>query len=359
MSIELISEFTDVQTGHRTAAYAVGMDQSELRIRPFRSTDHDYEAVVAIENANFPDAPFSVGEYRFYDESRDHKYMFERIVAEENGRIVGFASFGQPWWSFAEGKYFFFIHVHPDKHDSSVASALLDWVRAELQPFQPTKLVSDSREDQRYLADLLTERGFEMVMRLPQSELDVQQFDAARFAAVCDSVREAGIRIDSLTVVAAEDSDWKYKMWELEWEIVQDVPAPGPLTRMTFEHWQKRFLESPNFLMDGQTIARDEDRFVGISGLLTSEAAPKKLYTGLTGVIRSHRRRGIATALKVKGIKFAQTKGIELIETDNEENNPMLDLNKQLGYREKPAFVCYEKKLEFIEPVKESLIEPL
>ena len=104
MSIELISEFTDVQTGHRTAAYAVGMDQSELRIRPFRSTDHDYEAVVAIENANFPDAPFSVGEYRFYDESRDHKYMFERIVAEENGRIVGFASFGQPWWSFAEGK---------------------------------------------------------------------------------------------------------------------------------------------------------------------------------------------------------------------------------------------------------------
>jgi RimJ/RimL family protein N-acetyltransferase len=148
-------------------------------------------------------------------------------------------------------------------------------------------------------------------------------------------------------------------MWDLEWELVQDVPTPAPLTRMSFEQWQKRVLESPNFIFDGQTIARDGNRYVGMSGLWTSEADPKKLYTGLTGVVRSYRRRGIATAMKVNGICFAQSKGIEVIETDNEENNPMLDLNKQLGFKEKPAFVCYEKELERIKPVKELLIEPL
>ena len=63
--------------------------------------------------------------------------------------------------------------------------------------------------------------------------------------------------------------------------------------------------------------------------------------------------------MKVKGIKFAQTAGIEIIETDNEENNPMLDLNKQLGFEERPAFVNYERKPELEVPEKEKVKEPL
>jgi ribosomal protein S18 acetylase RimI-like enzyme len=336
-----------------------GKNHQELSFRPFDFTESDYEAIVAVENANYPDAPSSSNEFRFYDETRDPKYLFERILAEENGRVVGFAKYGQPWWSFEEGKYFFGIEVHPDWHDKGVAEALYEQVMEALRDCAPTQLISDCVEDQQYIVNLLGTEDYKAVMRVPRSELDVQLFDGSRFAVICNRVRDAGIRVDNLAVIATQDANWKRKLWHLEWELLQDVPTPAPLTRMPFEQWQKRFLGSPNFTFDGQTVAREGDRFVGMSGIWTSEADPKKLYTGLTGVVRSYRRRGIATAMKVNGIRFAQSKGIEVIETDNEENNPMLDLNKQLGFKEKPAFVCYEKELERIEPVEELLKEPL
>ena len=70
------------------------------------------------------------------------------------------------------------------------------------------------------------------------------------------------------------------------------------------------------------------------------------LYTGLTGVLRSHRRRGVATALKVTALSFAKKRSVKFVKTDNEENNPMYDLNMQLGFKPQPAYVDYEKPLK-------------
>ncbi len=52
-------------------------------------------------------------------------------------------------------------------------------------------------------------------------------------------------------------------------------------------------------------MAVDGDEYVGMSNLWDDRASDA-LYTGLTGVKRSHRRRGIATALKVRAIAYAR-----------------------------------------------------
>ncbi len=336
-----------------------GTHVEHLTFRPFDKTDSDYEAIAAIENANHADSPMTVNEYRYHDDSWDSKYMHERVVVEVNGRIKGFATYGQPWWAFKEGSFFFFINVHPEWHNSDTAAALLDYVTEALDDQRPKQFVSEYREDQRYIIDLLEAHGYEAVMRYPISELDPQQFDAAPFAAVRERVNASAVRIDSLRQVAEMDIDWKRKSWALIGELLKDIPTPDPLTSATFEQWQKRELESPNFLMDGHIIARDGEQFVGMSSLWASEADPKKLYTGTTGVLQSYRRQGIATAMKVEGILFAQAAGIDVIETENEENNPMLDINKQLGFREKPAYVSFRKKTALVEPTKELLKEPM
>ena len=84
---------------------------------------------------------------------------------------------------------------------------------------------------------------------------------------------------------------------------------------------------------------------LGLSLLKKNLADSSKIQTGLTGVLRSHRRRGIALALKLQAIAYAKTEGIKTIETDNEENNHMYQINMQLGFEPKPAFLDFEKSL--------------
>ena len=69
------------------------------------------------------------------------------------------------------------------------------------------------------------------------------------------------------------------------------------------------------------------------------------MQTNLTGVLRSHRRRGIATTLKLHAMAFAHQYGARVIVTDNEESNPMYDLNMKLGFKPGPALVENQKQL--------------
>ena len=64
--------------------------------------------------------------------------------------------------------------------------------------------------------------------------------------------------------------------------------------------------------------------------------------TGYTGVLREHRGKGVARALKLATLEQALELGATAVETDNDsENAPILHLNEELGYREIPG------KLEF------------
>jgi len=63
-------------------------------------------------------------------------------------------------------------------------------------------------------------------------------------------------------------------------------------------------------------------------------------------VLRSHRRRGLATALKVHAITWAQSLGAKTIATDNEQNNPMYQLNVRLGFKAQFYWVDFMKHLK-------------
>ena len=88
------------------------------------------------------------------------------------------------------------------------------------------------------------------------------------------------------------------------------------------------------------TIANNLRRFLSRSSI------------GMTGVLRSHRRKGIATALKLQGIEYAKQNGIKYLKTENEENNPMYQINLKLGFRPQRTWTDFEKQLRD-ESVKE------
>ncbi len=315
-----------------------------LKIRPFNNTDEDYRAAVDVSNANWPKELAAPESWQHRDKHRDTNYLFKRVVGEVAGKVVAYSSFGESSWAYVQGKYFIQIEVHPDHQRSGYGTALYDHVTGLLSERDPLFFTADTREDKPDFIRFLTKRGFERQMRYPVSHLNPQTFDFAKFDSAEKRAKEQGVEIVSVPDLPARDPDWKRNWYELEGECWMDVPLPESPTRGSYEEFASRF-DSPNYDATAHFIAIDGDRYVGLTGMWISIAEKHKLYTGLTGVVRSHRRKGVATALKLHGIRFAREYGATIVETDNEENNPMFGLNLHLGFEAQPAWLYFRKVL--------------
>lgn len=320
--------------------------EAQVRFRRSRYTDRDYEAAVAIENAYYPESPQDATSWRYWDSNREAKYLHRRYLGELNGKIIATADLGHTSWSFQPGKYFLYVAVDPKFQRRGIGSAFYNYLIDEVMLLQPVKLVTWAREDHLQSVRFLENRGFHPVMRIPTSFLDVTAFDAQPFQPKLERLLQSGITIKTLEQLSQEDPDWKRKVYDLEWECLQDVPTTDPLTRRSLEQFEKMTLNNPRLLSDAWFVAVDGDQYVGLSVLWRNPAKNNLLETGLTGVVRSHRRRSIATAMKLYAINYAKARGVEEIVTDNEENNPMFQLNLQLGFKPRPAFLDFQKELQ-------------
>jgi mycothiol synthase len=317
-----------------------------MHIQLFTSDEQSYCQLVEVHNAVWPNQKNTPEQWKYADDNRKPEHFFQRYVAYVGGRMVAWGTAGQHAWSFQEGKYGLYGGVHPDYRGRGIGSALYDQLCAIVMPLNPAKLVAETREDQPHGLSFLEKRGFKRAMRYPISELAVDSFDFTRFQPTVDAVRASGIAIKPLTILQQEDPGWKQKIYDLEWELAEDVPSPDPLTPPGLDHYERNVLQNPDFMPDAYYVALDGAGYVGMSNLWRDPVNAQRLDTGLTGVRRTHRRRGIATALKVHGIRFARDYGAATIETGNEEHNPMYQLNLQLGYKPKPAWMDFIREIE-------------
>ena len=108
-------------------------------------------------------------------------------------------------------------------------------------------------------------------------------------------------------------------------EGVADIPAAEPFE--SFEGWRDEIAGAPLVL-----VAREGGRVVGYAGL--EHRTGDVLGHELTAVARSHRRRGIARALKQAQIAWAADRGFRrLITSTHLANEATRRLNESLGYR--------------------------
>ena len=318
-----------------------------VTIHPFDYSEQSYRAIVAIQNQIFPDQLETVEWWQHRDSIRNKEYFYQAFTVERDGQFVGYAHVMETPWSYRPGKYSLGVTVHPDYQRRGIGTQVYDHMLALLatRPQPPTLLIANIREDKTEAVRFLTKRGFQQVMRSPISRLELATFDGSRFADVPAKVEASGIRIYPMTALAQIDADYREKIYELDWQCTLDEPLPDAPTKPTFEDYCKFFFNSPNFMPEGCFIAVDQGEYVGMSNLFHNPALPSEINTGFTAVLRTHRRRGIATALKVQAIAYAQAQGYAAIKTGNEENNPMLAINLMLGFVPQPAWLDMQKVL--------------
>lgn len=319
------------------------MSVQTASIRPF--APGDYAALVAASNLTYPDYPWSVKEMRHQDEKFDIARFFKiRLVAEEDGAIVGSAEAGHRPSRFDPGSYAFDLWVVPQHRRSGHGSALHDAVIAALRARNGRVARGVTKESMTDGTAFLQKRGWKELKRDWESRLTVAGFDFAKFSGADVRIGKERIRVSTYAEELARDPETPRKAFELIDVCRRDVPATDAPTPITFEEWRADWVDAPGFLPDAFFVAVDRDgRWLGMSNLHESLEDKSFIWQGFTGVRPEARGRGIGMALKLRTVRHAQRLGVGHIKTWNDQSNlPMLAINEAMGFEKQPAWISFE-----------------
>lgn len=319
-----------------------------FNIRPIDNSETDYEKATTVWNTVWLHHQQTAVQVHYYMAQPSSKQPTLLFLAEAaDGTPIGQAAARQTTHGDAPLKLFVSVSVHPDWQQRGIGRTLYERLLAETDAQAPVALITNTLEDRHRTRRLLEDDGFVQKMRAPISEIAVDEFDSAEFIPTLQAVADRNITITPFSQLIhelGEDEAWS-RMYEMRIDIARDLPWYEPQEPQPYDEWRQARSTKPTLLPDAMFVALHRGNWVGISELYSRLAMPTLLDQGLTGVRRAYRRMGLATALKLRTLDYAKRYGATTIRTDNEENNPMYQLNLRLGFRPKPGFLFYEKRL--------------
>jgi GNAT superfamily N-acetyltransferase len=309
----------------------------------------NYERLVEIHNANYPDYRISVAERRSRDESVDRtKYLLKRYecVDEEHDRIVGFSELLNVPDMYHPRKFMASILVDPEQQCRGIGRTIYNHLEEDLAQRRAILAWTMAKEDLPKRIEFFRRRGFSEKTRNWESRLDLTTTDTLPFQRYVDKALNEGITFTTLAEEHRHGQDSLRKIHELVQLIQADMPREADFTPLSYKDWDTYSLKNPQLLPNGYFLAKDGPNYVGMSNVHRIDTEPGLLNQDDTGVRREYRGRGIATALKLKVIEFGKKNGYRTLRTWNDSSNgPMLAVNTKLGFKRQVGWVMMEKIL--------------
>jgi GNAT superfamily N-acetyltransferase len=252
------------------------------------------------------------------------------VAVAKNNQLVGY---GLPKRTRGEpaGYFHLIVLVDPNFRRCGIGSILYDHLLQFVQDHSATKLFCNILEKSADCLSFAYQRGFTSRNYMFVSKIDLHTFDETRFDGLIDAVEATGIHFSSL---AAEGNTLQaqQQLYEINRIASIDDPAATDDGFVSFEDYVKTIIETSWFQPEGQFMAFDGDRAVGLSAV-SYFAETNSMVNMLTGVDQAYRRRKIAQSLKLLTIRHAKHIGADYILTQNDSvNAAMLAINRKLGY---------------------------
>jgi GNAT superfamily N-acetyltransferase len=159
--------------------------------------------------------------------------------------------------------------------------------------------------------------------------LDVDAFDPTPFAGVVERCRREGIEFSTMADLGDVEANHR-RLYELNRTCSADIPERGDF--YTYDEYRAERIEQPTYNPDSVVIALDGGTWVGMSAA-SDHREEKTFFNEMTGVLRSHRGRGIALAMKLLLIGRVRDLGAPAMHTfHHPQIVAAITLNRRLGY---------------------------
>jgi GNAT superfamily N-acetyltransferase len=282
--------------------------------------------------------PFSIEQLK--KAGRGLKIWHTQVAVQDNNCVVGTYALSQGE-SDGHGRYQLHVDVHPDQQRQGIGTALYQDAVQFAQTNGLSSLYTFVGERPPSGLNFARKRGFVSTRQAIHSELDVTAFDERPFAHYIQDNEANDYTFTSLTELG-DTQENRHKLYELNKTCSADIPGRGPF--FTFAEYCQRRFESHAYTPNGVILALKDEQWIGMSAA-TYHQTGNFVFNEMTGVLPTHRRRGLAVALKLLAIRFAQTMGATVVRTFNDaENTGMLAVNRRLGYQFLPGSYTMELK---------------
>lgn len=247
----------------------------------------------------------------------------ERLVAELDGELAAWCPSGM----YDDGRGWFWIGVSPTHRRHGIGTALFERLAARLANAGARAIETQINDEdgRRFLLD----RGFERTNVARMQSLDLLR----------TPLPEAPLPAVPLSEVDAAT------LYELYASARSDVPTRTPRSAMTRAEFERDVIGDELLDPEISGLIVENGEPVAFAFVETNRVTGRGLHT-MTGVRRDARGRGLGTAVKLAVLRRAVYVGLTtMITTNDVDNEPMLAINRKLGYEPSVFVETYEREL--------------
>ena len=320
-----------------------------IEIRNFTATNIEFHEIARVRNLVNHDSIDHPEEDQNDWQIRDKSLIRNRLLLYNDNILIGLLYYVQGRDKNSR-TCFFNIVLDPQYQNNGYRELLYQEMFKEIQFFKCNKLYSNIYDHPNYKSheNFLISHKFKLAQKNREYFCDITKVDVKKYRPLIHKLESDGIEFyDSRDQMLNFPNHFR-KLEELEWIVEQDIPQPIGFKpcRTPFKQWKKVILNFYQNSYGVDIVAVKEGKYIGSTDIeVYSKSEPQKGWTNGLGVIRDFRRRGIATALKIKAIEALLKKGVTELRTDNEENNPMYKINVALGFKSAPFSLEFMKEI--------------